>query len=294
MKINPGILTALALLALFMPAPAAPTNEAGQLTARLTAICRGPGTIRPDYNGKFLVVGRTYTIVAKPGAGHVFTNWTDGYESVVTNFPRLTFVMKTNSVFIANFLKRDGRPNRLDGVSTANLPLTVLAAVRAAPPALRGAVLADWLATVATIRPGAMPSVISTVVTAFPELLNIAVATAVTDCPGETYGIVYAAAQTPSVNITNLVMAACTASPTQCYQIAQAVLDVYPDAGNLVLQAMAASVPELAAVIGPAASGTTSLTKNQTLQILAGALTQINWPINPVPPHQPPYDYSTP
>ncbi len=78
--------------------------------ARFVAISHGPGTIRPDYNGKLLIVGKEYTVVAQPRAGGHFTNWTDGYETVVTNFPRLTFVMTTNAMFIAHFDKHDWPP----------------------------------------------------------------------------------------------------------------------------------------------------------------------------------------
>ncbi len=260
-------------------------------TARLAAICRGPGTIRPDYNGKFLVVGKEYTVVAQPRASSLFTNWTDGYERVITNFPRLSFVMKTNTVIIANFRKHDWPAADVEGASLGDMPLRVLRALNAAPPAERAATLESWLAQV----PGSvLPSVVSTVVRAYPSLLTPAVQGAVSSAPAEAYAIVYAAALTPGANLRMITAGGCAAAPGQCYQIAQAILDINPNAGKILLQTIAASVPQLAPLIGTSGSGNSLLSKQQTLDILSHALTVIGWPALPAPPNQLPRDYSLP
>ena len=283
---------ALTLLALANSALAAePTKE-----VRLTAICRGRGTIETtNYNGKFLVVGREYAMVAKPSAGWIFTNWTDGYDILVTNQPRLTFAMQTNSAFIANFIKRPRLAGNLDGVGIANIPFKVLAAVNAVPAAQQPDVLAQWIETVVAVRSSALPSVLSTVVTAHPELLSPAVTAAVTSSPAQVYAIVYSVSQTPGAALAEVVAAASAAAPMQVYQIVQAVLDVNPQSGREVLLTVAATVPALAAIITGGLAGTSGpITRNQTLEILTQGLTAIRWPVNPAAPNQNPYDYSQP
>ena len=276
------------------PVLASSTNSPGPLAAKLSATCRGPGTLRPDYNGSNLVVGKTYTMVARPEPGYVFTNWTDGYATVLGDQSRLKFIMGTNSVLIANFIKRDSLASELTGISIKDLPGTVLARVNAAPPETQPAELMNWLSTVAGAHPAALPSVIATVLGAHPELSKTAVATAAAAAPSEIYGVVYAAAQASRANLAGIVAVACGAAPESCYRIAQAILDVDPAAGKIILQTIAATVPELKAAIGAAAGGTASLSKNQTLRILTDALNFINWSVNPAPPNQNPHDYSTP
>jgi hypothetical protein len=270
-----------------------PAAEKRAREIRLSAICRGRGTIEStNYNGKFLVVGRKYTMVAKPSAGYFFRDWTDGYDLVVTNQPRLTFIMKTNSAFVANFVKPTGLPGVLDGVSIAKIPTTVLAAVNAVPAAARGQALAQWMETVAEVQPSALPSVLSTVVTAHPELMAAAISAAVTASPGMIYSLVQAAAQTPAANVSTIVVAACTVLPAQSYQIVRAVLDVDPAAGRTALRAVASAVPELANSFPTGVSG--SLSKPAALAILSSALSSINWPVISGPPDVNPRDYSRP
>jgi len=265
-------------------------------TVRLSAICRGRGTIETtNYNGKFLSVGSEYTMVAKATAGWAFTNWTDGYNLIVTNHPRLTFVMKNNSAFIANFVHRFPLVNNLDGVGIADIPLKVLAAVTAAPASQRAEVLAGWIETVAAVKPTALASVISTVATSHPELLAGAVTAAVADSPAQTYKLVYVAAQTPTASLAVVVAAACKGSPKSVYQIAQAALDVDPSAGNVLIQTIIAAIPELSADLTSRLAHTSgTLTTNKTLAILIQSLILINWPVTPAPPYQPPHNYSQP
>jgi len=263
---------------------------------RLSAICRGGGTIETtNYNGKYLAVGSSYTMVARPGTGWVFTNWTDGFDVVVTNQTRLTFKMTANSSFIANFVKNTGLPLALDGVSIADIPLKVLAAVNAAPAGKQPQVLAEWMETVAAVHPSALPSALTTVVTAHPELMAAALTSALTAGPARVCALVQAAAQIPKADITNIVVTACTALPAQAYQIVQAVLNVDPKVGREVLLAVAKAVPELAAAINTALTAEPGpSSEKRALLILSHSLTTISWPVIPGYPDENPHDYSRP
>jgi hypothetical protein len=73
----------------------------GPADNRLTVLVTGNGTVSPDYNGKALEVGKSYTVTAKPGADSIFSNWTGG---IPTNTAKLTFIMANNLVLQANFI----------------------------------------------------------------------------------------------------------------------------------------------------------------------------------------------
>jgi hypothetical protein len=79
----------------------------GKLHEKLLIQINGLGTVSPNYNGKFLVVGSTYTVTAVPDKNQIFSNWIDGVAqpySVLTNGPVLKFVMRTNMILEANFV----------------------------------------------------------------------------------------------------------------------------------------------------------------------------------------------
>jgi hypothetical protein len=79
------------------------TNEVGLtfiLSAPLTVLINGGGSVTPNYNGVLLEIGKTYSMTAQAGAGSAFVNWTG---SVTTNSATLTFVMQSNLTFVANF-----------------------------------------------------------------------------------------------------------------------------------------------------------------------------------------------
>jgi uncharacterized repeat protein (TIGR03803 family) len=61
----------------------------------------GNGTVSPNYNGRDLVVGRSYSMTARAGSGYFFSNWS-GDRS--TNAAKLSFVVESNMVLQANFI----------------------------------------------------------------------------------------------------------------------------------------------------------------------------------------------
>ncbi len=74
------------------------------LSAPLTVRTNGKGSISPQLNGALLQIGKNVTLTATPALGFVFTNWTDGGSTLITNKPVLTFLMASNLAFTANFV----------------------------------------------------------------------------------------------------------------------------------------------------------------------------------------------
>ncbi len=70
------------------------------LSDRLTLLISGAGTVTPNYSNQLLELDKSYTMTAMPAGGWLFSNWlgTDALTS------KLTFVMRSNLVFQANFV----------------------------------------------------------------------------------------------------------------------------------------------------------------------------------------------
>jgi uncharacterized repeat protein (TIGR02543 family) len=62
---------------------------------------RGEGYLSPDYSGRVLTPGKTYTVTAVPRPGYVFAGWSGSENS--TN-PRLSFTAQAGLVLEANFV----------------------------------------------------------------------------------------------------------------------------------------------------------------------------------------------
>jgi uncharacterized repeat protein (TIGR03803 family) len=74
------------------------------VTAELTVLTNGPGSISQSLNGRELLEGATYSMTASAPKGISFINWTDGSNNIVTNGTTVRFVMVTNLVLVANFV----------------------------------------------------------------------------------------------------------------------------------------------------------------------------------------------
>lgn len=61
----------------------------------------GQGTVKPNYSGKNLQLGKTYSMTAMPARGFGFAGWTGSQQAAT---PRLTFQVASNEVFTAHFV----------------------------------------------------------------------------------------------------------------------------------------------------------------------------------------------
>jgi uncharacterized delta-60 repeat protein len=68
--------------------------------ASLTVLTNGLGTVSPNYSGKSLELGRTYSLTAKPGSGQIFAGWSGSLSGSAAT---LSFVMESNLVLQASF-----------------------------------------------------------------------------------------------------------------------------------------------------------------------------------------------
>jgi hypothetical protein len=64
-------------------------------------LTNGNGSVVPNYDGHGLEIGKSFSISARPGVGFAFENWSG---SLMTNVPKLSFVMNSNLTFEANFV----------------------------------------------------------------------------------------------------------------------------------------------------------------------------------------------
>jgi hypothetical protein len=74
---------------------------------RLGVQATGPCTMSPNYSNAVLEIGKTYTNAVTPGKGFVFSNWVGtvmGNVVLVSNAPKLTFIMRSNLVLQANII----------------------------------------------------------------------------------------------------------------------------------------------------------------------------------------------
>jgi uncharacterized repeat protein (TIGR02543 family) len=69
----------------------------------LTVQIQGNGTVSPNYNGKRLQMGKSYTMMAAPEAGFAFTGWTDGSGTALTTSRQLNFTMDADLTLVATF-----------------------------------------------------------------------------------------------------------------------------------------------------------------------------------------------
>jgi hypothetical protein len=66
----------------------------------------GRGTLSPNYSNAWLEIGRNYSMMATPGSGFAFTNWTistNWIDGVITNKASVQFAMASNLTLQATF-----------------------------------------------------------------------------------------------------------------------------------------------------------------------------------------------
>jgi hypothetical protein len=97
--------------------------------AVMTVQTNGAGTIKPDYNGKVLEIGKSYKMTAKAVKNSsVFTDWTySPGADIVTNKTAITFVMRPDLVLTANF--RSLREKAALANAAVDMPATAQAAI---------------------------------------------------------------------------------------------------------------------------------------------------------------------
>jgi hypothetical protein len=71
------------------------------VTSTLTLTIEGTGTVSGVIDGQGLEIARGYRLLARPGEGYVFSNWTG---QVTGNLPALDFLMQSNMTVQANFV----------------------------------------------------------------------------------------------------------------------------------------------------------------------------------------------
>jgi hypothetical protein len=82
------------------------------VTNPISITTNGIGHVTPNLNGRELIVGHTYTIMAVPGAGQYFAGWSG---SLIASRPTLTFQMQSNMALVASFVANPFTNNDLAG-----------------------------------------------------------------------------------------------------------------------------------------------------------------------------------
>jgi len=77
----------------------------GLKAGAINILIEGWGTVSPDLTGKSLIAGKTYTLTAKPRAGHRFDYWiiTDDYDNYHEyDSPKLSFTLLSGLLYVKN------------------------------------------------------------------------------------------------------------------------------------------------------------------------------------------------
>lgn len=74
------------------------------LKSTVTLGIEGVGSVRKSFSGDSLEVGKVYTVIAQPGAGHIFDGWSDGEGNLVSASLAYSFAMKPDLVLQARFI----------------------------------------------------------------------------------------------------------------------------------------------------------------------------------------------
>lgn len=105
LQAGPNMLSAYAVDAAGNRSPTNAVNFTYILTAPLSRAIVGTGTVTGATNGQRLEIGKIVTLTAKPGIGHVLTNWlvqVDGLTVLSTN-RAVPFMMRSNLLLTVTF-----------------------------------------------------------------------------------------------------------------------------------------------------------------------------------------------
>ena len=80
------------------------TNSVLFLYAPVVLQVSGQGTISPAYQSQSIVVGKHYTVTAKPANGCIFVDWTDNAGNIRATTAKYSFTMTTGLELQANFI----------------------------------------------------------------------------------------------------------------------------------------------------------------------------------------------
>ncbi len=140
--------------------------------AAISVVVSGNGTVSPNYGGKTLPVGKTYTMTAKAGPGAIFAGWGG---AVITNSAAAKFIVESNMSFTATFVTNpfiplqgsyyglfwpDGSPRNQTNSGAVTLTVSSQGALSGKltigtnTPSLTGQFSLDGLATIVTPRKG--------------------------------------------------------------------------------------------------------------------------------------------
>jgi hypothetical protein len=91
--VSDGIATSRTTFQLEVMAPPPPPSG-------ITVVTTGNGTVTPDLSAQSPVIGKKYTLTAKPGPDQLFVGWSG---SIASSSPTISFVMQSNLVLRAKF-----------------------------------------------------------------------------------------------------------------------------------------------------------------------------------------------
>jgi|GEM_PF-1464306 len=72
--------------------------------AALNILTNGFGSVSPNYDDQFLVIGNSYSIKASACKGALFVGWSNSVSGQTTTNPVLSFVMQSNLTLVATFI----------------------------------------------------------------------------------------------------------------------------------------------------------------------------------------------
>ena len=79
-----------------------PSSSAKTVSTTINVRVNGAGTVKPDYNGKLLKIGKAIHLKVKPAPGYIFAGWTDNLQTDTTYNDG--FTVESGLDLVANFI----------------------------------------------------------------------------------------------------------------------------------------------------------------------------------------------